>query len=619
MAGIATASTKARRFNFWLFVLLLTPVGLLILAGGWYIATTQNREKIELIEISEVNSVVLGARRLDHELDEPLRQLRTLAEEAGARIGAGGAEKSLSTLFGSLIAYNQRYDRVRWIDDDGQERLRVNNVAGRPVQVDASQLQSKSGMYFVRESASLKPGDIYISPMDLDVEHGVVEEPYKPMLHLVTPLVDGSGVRHGMLVFNIAAQAILDNFTESVLTASDHVSLLNREGYWLRHPVSALEWGFMLDRNENTLAHQNPDAWKLIDSMLTGQYELADGLWTWSTVYPLKAGNDQHIATLPTWLIVAHVPDEQLAAVRAQTWKNVGSYAAVLLVLYGLLAAWMTRVVQGRASALADAATARAEADAARQVQQVQERCRLIVEGATIGLLVVDKDARITLANPALLHMFGYASGELLGKPLDCILPEDARARHGQQLNAYLNNPKARPMGAGLELRGQRKDGSVFPIEVSLSPFVENGELFVDAFVVDISERKRSQQLHKRIEARLQLMMQTNPNGILVVDDEGAIEMANPALERMFGYGPGELFNQPLERLVPKDLRSQHAQLRQGFMQAPSTRSMAVGKTLHGVRKDGQVFPVKVSLAGFEEGGRTFVQATVIDVSPAGG
>lgn len=242
-----------------------------------------------------------------------------------------------------------------------------------------------------------------------------------------------------------------------------------------------------------------------------------------------------------------------------------------MLALYGVIAAWLARAVVGRTRAVAEAAKAHAEAAAANTVRQAQERFRLVVEANTNGLLVADKAGQLVLVNPALARMFGYDAEELLGQPLDILLPDAVKSGHGRQFAGYMGAPAARPMGQGRELRGRRKDGSEFPIEISLSPFTENGELFVDAFVADISERKRSEQLHQKIEARLQLMMQTNPNGLLVADDQGAIEMANPALERMFGYAPGELLNQSLERLVPKDSQHRHSQLRQILAQSVDT------------------------------------------------
>jgi PAS domain S-box-containing protein len=417
----------------------------------------------------------------------------------------------------------------------------------------------------------------------------------------------------GVLVFNVAARGILDAFTSSLMEARDHAMLLNSDGYWLSNPDSSQEWGFMLGR-KNTLGAANPVAWKAVSAIPSGQEELADGLWTWSTVYPLKVNDSRSPANIPSWLVVSHYDKDQLATARKEAWRTVGIYALVLLLIYGAIAAWLARAVVGRAAAVAEAAKAHAEAEAANRIRQAQERFRLVVEANTNGLLVADKAGRIVLANPALARMFGYAREELLGQSLDLLLPDTSRSTHGQMVASFMAAPYAKPMGTGRELHGRRKNGDIFPIEISLSPFTESGETYVDAFVADISERKRSENMHRRIEARLQLMMQTNPNGLLVIDDQGAIEMANPAMERMFGYAPGELLNQSVERLVPKTSQEGHIELRQGYMRAPSIRPMGEGRALRGLRKDGSSFPIHVSLASFVEGGRTFVQVTVMEM-----
>lgn len=601
-----------------LFFLLFAPVALLILFGAWYVGQERIDEELALVRSSEIGNVVMGVRRLDDELHTPLTQLRLLAGEDVVRraVHTQGANdlRAMEAAFMRLVGYMETYDKVRWIDEHGRERVRVNNVAGRAVGVAPGELQQVIDSYYFKEGMRLKPGEVYISPLDLNVEHGKVETARKPVLRLITPMQAGDGSPRGILVINVAAQALLDAFTDSMIEVRDHAMLLNGEGYWLKHPDATLEWGFMFERKDTLGAH-HPEAWKTLSSIPSGQEELDDGLWTWSTVYPLKVGDSRDASAIPTWLVVTHLPSEQLAPIRQAAWRTVGVYMFVLLALYGGIAAWLTRAVAGRARAVADAATARAEAEAANRLRQAQERFRLVVEANTNGLLVVDKAGRMVLVNPALARMFGYAEDELLDQTLDILLPESVRAGHAGFFAAYMNDPLARPMGTGRELHGRRKDGSLFPIEISLSPFTENGELFVDAFVADISERKRVELLHRRIEARLQLMMQTNPNGLLVVNEEGAIEMANPALERMFGYGPGELLNQPLERLVPKDSQHRHTRFRQEYLLAPSIRAMGADLDLHGVRKDGSAFPVEVSLASFNEDGRVYVQATVIDAS----
>lgn len=614
MSDFSHRSPLSKGFPMRLFLLLFTPVALLILGGAWYVGQEQIEEEMSMIRLSEISNVIMGVRRLDDELHTPLRQLRTLAGEEAVRDAVSSRGESdlepMRAAFARLITYTDHYATIRWIDETGRERVRVNNVDGKAVATPEAALQALPERYFFKEGMRLKPGQVFISPMDLNVEQGRVEVPHKPTLRLLTPLHGGDGRPRGILVVNIAAQALLDAFTDSLMEARDHAMLLNDEGYWLLNPDSKLEWGFMFDR-PNTLGRLNPPAWKALTGIPSGQVELDDGLWTWSTVYPLKVDDSQDTTSIPSWLVAAHMPREQLALFTRTTWQNVGAYMLVLLLLYAVLAAWLARAVTGRARAMADKAKAEAEAAAEHQLRQAQERFRLVVEANINGLLVVDQGGRIVLVNPALAAMFGYPAEELMGQSLEVLLPESARANHGRFFAAYMAHPVARPMGQGRELRGRRKDGSEFPIEISLSPFTENGETFVDAFIADISERQRSEQLHHTIEARLQLMMQTNPNGLLVVDDHGAIEMANPALERMFGYAPGELLNQPLERLVPKDSQHKHMDLRQEFMRTIDKRPMALGMNVQGLRKDGTTFPIRVNLASFVEDGRMYIQATV--------
>ena len=617
MFDLDQQSSAREGFPLRLFFLLFIPVALLILGGAWYVGNERITEELAMTQSSEISNVVMGVRRLDDELHTPLQQLRRLANEGAVRWGVeSGSDQALqdmTSVFMRLLAYNDGYAKVRWIDETGMERVRVNNVEGRTVPVPAAELQALGESYYFKESMALKDGEVYISPLDLNVENGQIDVPHKPVLRLATPIRGGDGTPHGILIVNVAAQALLDAFTNSLVEARDHAMLLNSEGYWLKSPDSSLEWGFMFKRKD-TLAARHPQAWKEISSIPSGQVTLDDGLWTWSTVYPLKVDDSRDTKHIPSWLVVTQLPRDQLELASQSAWKTVGIFAAVLLALYGALALWLARAMAERTRAVGEAARANAEAAAANKVRQAQERFRLVVEANTNGLLVVDKAGSIELVNPALATMFGYTVEELMGQHLDILLPEKTRAMHGQHLAAFLNNPVARPMGQGRELLGRRKDGSEFSIEISLSPFTENGETYVDAFVADISERKRSEQLHHKIEARLQLMMQTNPNGLLVVEDHGAIEMANPALEHMFGYGPGELLNQPLERLVPKDSQSRHVQLRKEYLLEPSIRTMGPGLDLHGVRKDGTTFPIQVSLASFTEDGRVFVQATVIDM-----
>jgi PAS domain S-box-containing protein len=129
--------------------------------------------------------------------------------------------------------------------------------------------------------------------------------------------------------------------------------------------------------------------------------------------------------------------------------------------------------------------------------------------------------------------------------------------------------------------------------------------MFVDAFVADISARKRVERLHQLSEDRLHAVVETHPNGLLIISDSGAIEMANPALERLFGYAHGALYNQPVERLIPKVLNIKKS----NALHVPGDEPWV---KLQGVHRDGSLVPIEVSLAEFQEDGRTLSVATVL-------
>lgn len=127
---------------------------------------------------------------------------------------------------------------------------------------------------------------------------------------------------------------------------------------------------------------------------------------------------------------------------------------------------------------------------AARQESSLESRFRKLLEAAPDAILEVNQDGKITLLNEAVERMFGYSRGELLGLNVENLVPAAMRGGHSHHRASYASHPKTRPMGTGLELQGQRKDGSLFPVEISLSPNWIEGSLHVIASVRDITERK---------------------------------------------------------------------------------------------------------------------------------
>lgn len=136
------------------------------------------------------------------------------------------------------------------------------------------------------------------------------------------------------------------------------------------------------------------------------------------------------------------------------------------------------------------------EADRAL-VQEVTERrraeanLRLVIEGAPNGIVMVDADGAVVLVNKAAEALFGYAREELVGRPIELLVPERSRRAHPAHRWAYSKAPEARPMGRGRDLLARRKDGSTFPVEIGLNPVDTVAGPQTLATVIDITERKR--------------------------------------------------------------------------------------------------------------------------------
>lgn len=147
--------------------------------------------------------------------------------------------------------------------------------------------------------------------------------------------------------------------------------------------------------------------------------------------------------------------------------------------------------------------TRRLEEEVAER-KRAEERFRMLVETAPTGIIIADSKGRIVDVNLHSLNMFGYERSELVGQLMEVLLPEKLQSVHQQHRAAYAEHPHARPMGLGMDLFGRRKDGTEFPVEISLGPLATRGEMLISAAVVDITTRKKMEErlrVSQRMEA----------------------------------------------------------------------------------------------------------------------
>jgi len=231
------------------------------------------------------------------------------------------------------------------------------------------------------------------------------------------------------------------------------------------------------------------------------------------------------------------------------------------------------------------------------------------------AVFVSDESGRITLTNAEAVRMFGYGPEELIGQPIEMLVPERFRDVHPKHRGDYSSQPRVRPMGAGLELFGRRKDGSEFPVDIMLSPVQLEGRVFVLAVARDASRRREADRALRRSEERLRALFEYSPDAIVVTDRSGKIAEVSAQLKKMFGYERAELVGRPVEVLVPERFRGPHVMHRAEYSAAPRVRAMGAGLELYGRRKDGSEFPIDILLGPVDDPDGRLVLAVVRDLS----
>jgi protein-histidine pros-kinase len=244
-----------------------------------------------------------------------------------------------------------------------------------------------------------------------------------------------------------------------------------------------------------------------------------------------------------------------------------------------------------------------------REAAVVAARFGGLLEAAPDAMVLVNPEGRIVLVNGGAERMLGYRVDELLGRPVEVLVPERFRPGHPAHRAGYAADPRTRPMGAGLDLAVRCKDGREFPAEISLGQVhTGDGGSCTSAAIRDVTQRRR-------VEARFRGLLEAAPDAIVITEQDGRIAIVNAQAERLFGYERSELVGQPIEILVPRAHRDGHVAQRDGYFADPRARPMGSALDLQAVRKDGSQFPVEISLSPLETEEGILVSAAIRDVT----
>ncbi|WPP49810.1 PAS domain-containing sensor histidine kinase [Catalinimonas niigatensis] len=164
-----------------------------------------------------------------------------------------------------------------------------------------------------------------------------------------------------------------------------------------------------------------------------------------------------------------------------------------------------------------------------------------LFQASVDGILVVNHAGIVVMANPSCLRMFGYDEHELIGQPLEILLNPAVRTTHSELRSSFFNSPHTRPMGLGRDLQGQRKNGQMFPVEVSLNYMKVDRQMYAVAIITDITTRKAAEEALKHEKEVAQMYLDTAASVFLALDKHGKVKMINQKGCQVLGYTEGEM------------------------------------------------------------------------------
>lgn len=328
-------------------LMLVLPSGVLCLVFLFSLYHEEQHRVRRHLESAEELRLAVGARSLSSDIGHIASDIRFIAALPSLQAALESSDRAVLARVGddlvALSGARRVYDQLVWIDEAGVEQVRVDMVQNRPMIVDADRLQNKAQSEFFVTAMALAPGRIHVSPLVLNVEDNRVEMPYKPVIQVAVPVHDRLGNPRGLVVANFYGSHLLEKFIEvtDAREGPSRVNLLNGEGYWLRAPVAADEWGFMFGRKDN-FATRFPAAWQRIAQDEHGQFEDAYGFWSFVTVRPLLAGvvpdgpRGSEGTQAYVWKVVSRIPPEVVAQAGN---RHLAGWVIMTLLFMGALVA----------------------------------------------------------------------------------------------------------------------------------------------------------------------------------------------------------------------------------------------------------------------------------------
>ncbi len=452
-------------------------------------------------------------------------------------------KKSLEAFFEFFSQVQMIYGQIRFIDNYGQECVRVDFDDTTAKAISQPNLQDKSDRYYFKQSINMPQGSIYISQIDLNIEHGKIEIPYDPVIRFATPVfVDGK--RAGIVVFNVitnASDSILSHKTMESKEKENYI-LADQNGYYIRHPNKIKEWGMMelLNKSHHNIRQDYPDVAEQILSGRKGIVKSATGtVIVYEPVFPgFETDSDK------SWIIINRIASVNYP-VNDQAWFD----AATRAINTGLA---ISQIADEEAKAF----MLRMNSNAKRNLQ--------------FNFFIL---AFVVLA---FLFFIRWSRTRIL-------IPIQKLTRTSQKI-------------AGGEYSIKSEVESNDEIGLLATNFNKMAEGLTD----EINERKHTEKLLRKSEEEYRLLIESAQDAIICINEEGTIYIWNKLAEKIFGYAKNEVIGQAVTTIIPEKYKPLHQNGIKRFLKTRKAKIIGKSMEVRGRTKAGTEIPIELSLSFYK-------------------
>ena len=249
------------------------------------------------------------------------------------------------------------------------------------------------------------------------------------------------------------------------------------------------------------------------------------------------------------------------------------------------------------------------------QIQQNSARLDAILNTVVDGIITIDSKGIVESVNPSAAEMFGYSPEEIIGNNISMLMSNPHKSNHDQYLSNHLTTGVKKIIGKGREVEGRRKDGTTFPFWLNVEKVELENRIIFTGIIHDVSNLRKVEKDLVISEKRLNAIIDSAVDGIIIINKRGIMEVINPSAAVMFGYHLTELIGKNINILMPEPRHSEHDQYIKNYHQTGVRKIIGIGREVKGKRKDESTFPFNLSISEVPLPDRTIYVGVIHDIS----